>query len=727
MNLNCKLPSKYGLKNLIYCASLDLTIGGEFTANSFIAVNCDNVYIIYNENVKAYPLTDITEITIEPMIGGGIVYINKPEELIARFSQKQLMRISYIIKGIKELQIDKKRRVESFERERYCDKCGKVLRGSDTCVSCTGKFHSLKKVAQLAKPYKMRFLTIFAVMALASFFVVFLQQIQKNFINNHLITAGNVTQNDIINFGITMGGCFFMLIALHVTRQLMSVRLGSKISMDLRAQIYSKIQMLSLSYVDSNQVGGLMHRVTGDTRDIKDFMQNAFAGMFNTVLTMVGALAIMLYMDWKLTLLSVVFVPLVVFLQRITRKKLHRLFRGQRRKEDKINNRLQDTLQGMRVVKAFGKEKSESDKFTKLSFEVADIQTRNESIWIIVFPLMSFIMGIGIYLVTYFGGLNVLNGYFKLGDFAQFAAYAGLLYGPLGWLAHLPRSLMRVTTAIERISDVLEEEPRIAKDKDAVNYELKEKIEFKDVTFGYLNYLPVLKNISFTAKKGEMIGIVGASGTGKSTMINLIMRLYNVDEGEILFDNVNINKIDPAFLHTQLGVVLQETFLFTSSILNNIKFSKPNATLEEVITAAKTANAHDFITKFPDGYNTLVGEKGQTLSGGERQRIAIARALLADPKILILDEATSNLDTESEAQIQEALQKLIEGRTTFAIAHRLSTLRNATRLLVIDDHDIAEIGTHKELIAKKGLYYDLVVAQMSMNKLSGQVSGVRCQ
>jgi ATP-binding cassette subfamily B protein len=273
---------------------------------------------------------------------------------------------------------------------------------------------------------------------------------------------------------------------------------------------------------------------------------------------------------------------------------------------------------------------------------------------------------------------------------------------------------MNLITSVERISDVMQQEPKIRDSEAAVTHDVTGEIEFKNVTFGYKSYEPVLESINLKVKPGEMIGLVGSSGAGKSTLINLIMHLYDIDDGELLVDGINIKDIKLADYHSQIGVVLQETFLFSGTILNNIRFARPEATPMEVIRAAKMANAHDFICKTPDGYNTYISEKGNNLSGGERQRIAIARAILNDPRILILDEATASLDTESEYLIQTALNRLTSGKTTFAIAHRLSTLKNADRLVVIDGHGIAEIGTHNELMAKKGIYYGLVTAQLEM-------------
>ena len=328
-------------------------------------------------------------------------------------------------------------------------------------------------------------------------------------------------------------------------------------------------------------------------------------------------------------------------------------------------------------------------------------------------------MGMGAYVITYFGGKSVLLGGMTVGELTQFINYAAMLYGPLGWLAQLPRRIIRMTTAIDRIHDVLDEEPDIVDLPQARAVDFSGNVEFQNVTFGYRSYEPVLSGVSFSVKKGEMIGLVGSSGAGKSTMINLIMRLYDPDGGRILIDGHDLREITIQSLHDQIGVVLQETFLFSGTVFNNIRYAKPDAGYEEVIKAAKLANAHDFICRMPDGYDTYVGEHGYNLSGGERQRIAIARAILTDPKILILDEATSNLDTESEFLIQTALERLTEGRTTFAIAHRLSTLRGADRIFVIDKQKIAEAGTHNELLRQKGIYYGLVTAQLKMHRTPG--------
>ena len=337
---------------------------------------------------------------------------------------------------------------------------------------------------------------------------------------------------------------------------------------------------------------------------------------------------------------------------------------------------------------------------------------RNERFWGLFDFVMSFLMGMGVVIVVYFGGRDVFLDRMSAGELYQFMSYTLLLFQYVGWLGRLPRELSRLTSCLERIYDVLAQE--VPKElEEAYPIDIEGEVTFEHATFGYKSYQPVLEDINAVIKPGEMIGIVGASGTGKSTLINLLMGLYKIDDGRLLIDGTDLNEISRQSYHSQIGVVLQEPFLFSGTILDNMKFSKPDASIEEIIKAAKLANAHDFICRLPDGYNTYVGEKGHTLSGGERQRIAIARAILPDPRILILDEATASLDTESEFMIQKALERLTSGKTTFAIAHRLSTLKNADRIMVIDGHSIAEIGTHQELLDRKGIYYNLFTAQLA--------------
>jgi len=377
---------------------------------------------------------------------------------------------------------------------------------------------------------------------------------------------------------------------------------------------------------------------------------------------------------------------------------------------------LHDIIKGIRTVKSFGNEELELKKFSRVNKELAQISSDNEVLWATMFPLMMFISGIGEFLVLYFGGRAIIGDTFTIGALVLFTMCMTFIYAPLRWLVSFPRWLASAMTSMVKVFEVLDEESEIVEAANPNNVPISGGVKFDEVSFGYKSYEPVLKDINIDIKPGEMIGLVGCSGVGKSTLINLVLRLYDPNIGTVCINDTDIKDISQTYLHENIGVVFQDSFLFAGTIFDNIVYAKPDATLEEVIAACKIANAHDFIMQTTDGYNTMIGEGGHSISGGERQRLSIARAIIKNPDILILDEATSSLDVETESLIQESLSKLIQGRTTIAIAHRLSTLRNANRLIVLDEGSVAEVGTHVELLKKKGIYYNLVMAQRQAGK-----------
>ena len=717
-----------------YCVPVDLQfdnhtkLAGEAYAETvWLVVTTSRFLVLEEEKVSAsFLLADCEKIKCEHQVNSGIVTVimkGKADLPIcaARFSMRHIIRVSYVIRGAQAIITSLQRgqtaneaeRIVSHEYEKYCEKCGRTLPGTSKCPYCEGKADLLKKFMALCREYIGKLLLISLLMTLGAAINLVSPMVQKQFIDGALST-GNGSWTDLWLFiGIT----FFLLVArilLEVYRYWQCVSLGTSLSMNLRSKLYYKIQVLSLSFINNRKPGELMNRVSGDTNQIRNFMEEVFGDMFSTLLTMIVSLIMMFIISWKMTLLSMVFIVSVFIITKAFWHHIHTIYHKQWLKMDDLSSSLQDIISGMRIVKSFGQEEREAERFQKKTEEYATINKKNETFWAVFFPILTFLLGAGTYIAVYFGGMDVLNGNMTVGQLVQFITYCGYLFGPLSWMTHLPRAVMQMITSLNRIYDVLDEEPVIADTEESRVFPIRGAFTFEDVSFGYHTYEPVLENISFQVEPGEMIGLVGASGTGKSTLINLIMRLYDVDQGRITLDGTDLRNVKSECLHSQIGVVLQETFLFSGSILANIRFARQDATLAEVIQAAKAANAHDFICKTPDGYNTYVGEHGYNLSGGERQRIAIARAILNNPRLLILDEATSALDTESEFLIQQALDRLVKGRTTFAIAHRLSTLRGADRLVVIDKHGIAEIGTHNELLEKKGIYYGLVTAQLKM-------------
>lgn len=721
-------------EEIYYCVPVDLQydnqgkLAGEAYAEKvYLVVTTSRFLVLEKETLTAsFLLAECEKIKCEHQVNSGIVTVMmKGKEdwpvCAARFSMRHIIRVSYAVRGAQAIITSLQRggaaqeaeRVVSHEYEKYCEKCGRALPGTSRCPYCEGKADLLKKFMSLCGEYVGKLLIISVFMILIAAVNLILPMVQKQFIDGAL-SSGKGTWSDLWLF---VGVTFFLLLArilLEVYRYWQCVSLGTSLSMSLRSKLYYKIQTLSLSFINNRKPGELMNRVAGDTNQIRNFMEEVFGDMFSVLLTMIVSLVMMFIISWKMTLMSMVFIVSVFVITRAFWHRIHTIFHKQWLKFDELASSLQDIISGMRIVKSFGQEERESARFRAKTLEYATVNKKNETFWAVFFPIMTFLLGAGTYVAVYFGGVDVLNGKMTVGQLVQFTTYCGYLFGPLSWMTHLPRAVMQMITSLNRIYDVLDEEPVIVDNKESKAFPIQGAFTFEDVSFGYHTYEPVLENISFQVKPGEMIGLVGASGTGKSTLINLIMRLYDVDQGRITLDGMDIRNIKSESLHSQIGVVLQETFLFSGSILANIRFARQDASLAEVIQAAKAANAHDFICKTPDGYNTYVGEHGYNLSGGERQRIAIARAILNNPRLLILDEATSALDTESEFLIQQALDRLVKGRTTFAIAHRLSTLRGADRLVVIDKHGVAEIGTHNELLEKKGIYYGLVTAQLKM-------------
>lgn len=700
-------------ERIYYAVPVDIDKQGNFTDRSYLVVTTRKIYIFSGEDKKIYDIKDFESVTAEPGVGGGILtgrYKNV-ETVLVHYSSKHLSRFAYVARGINILISGRYEEVESNEYEKICPKCGRAIPGTKKCPKCSGEGGFLSVFIKMARPYKKEFLGVFFLMVLVAVTTLLNPEIQKHLINDVLKEGGGMRQ--ALGFLALMFSLSVAIVIINILKSNASAKLGAKISADLRVELFNKYQRLPLSFINDRRPGELLNRITEDTRFIREFMEDVFCNLFAILFIFIWDVIFMLIINVKLALLTFIFVPIVSAVMIGLRKTIDRIFHLQFKKNDDVASDLQDVISGMRVVKSYGKEKQESERFKVLAGEFASIQKRNDRFWAMFDFIVSFLMGMGLVIVVYFGGMDVFSYKMSVGELYQFITYTLLLFQYVGWMGRLPREVSRLTSCLERIYDVLAQEVTEEDATKVHDVDIKGEITFDHSTFGYKSYQPVLEDINAVVKPGEMIGIVGASGTGKSTLINLLMGLYEIDDGRILVDGTDMKEISRHSYHSQLGVVLQETFLFSGTIIDNIRFSKPDATIPEIIRAAKLANAHDFISKLPDGYNTYVGEKGHTLSGGERQRIAIARAILPDPRLLILDEATASLDTESEFMIQKALERLTAGKTTFAIAHRLSTLNNADRIMVIDGHRIAEIGTHSELLEKKGIYYNLFTAQMA--------------
>ena len=506
-------------------------------------------------------------------------------------------------------------------------------------------------------------------------------------------------------------------VAAHIRLRLMSV-LGELVARDLRTELYAHIQRSSLAFFSRKKTGSLISRVTADTDRLWEFIAFGVVDVSLSIVMLIGLGAVLLTLDWRLGLVMTAPVPVFCWLIYRHGESLNGLFIRTWRKWSRVTDVLSDTIPGIRVVKAFNQESREIDRFVARNDDVTDEINRIHQLWTTFWPLLMFAVHATTVLVWVLAVPRLLGSGHPLsaGVFVSFLLYTTMFVAPIEVIGQMVRTINRATSSAHRVFEVLDSEPEV---KDASNpvrlVPVKGRVTFDNVTFAYDGVRQVLKGVSFNVEPGELIGLVGPSGGGKSTVVSLIARFYDVSGGAVLVDGVDVRKLDTGHFREQIGMVLQDPYLFHGTVLENIRYGLPGAPLGAVVEAAKAANAHDFICKLGQGYDTVVGERGHTLSGGERQRISIARAILHDPRILILDEATSAVDTETEHQIQEALDRLIAGRTVFAIAHRLSTLRRASRLFVIAQGKLAESGTHRELLGNpNGIYRRLYEMQLQL-------------
>ncbi len=518
----------------------------------------------------------------------------------------------------------------------------------------------------------------------------------------------------------TMAVVYLLRQAAAVVRLRLMAIMGEWVARDLRTKLYEHLQSLSLSFFARKKTGGLITRVSADTDRLWEFLAFGVVDVSLSLVMLIGLGIVLMSLDWRLGLAMVVPVPLFCWLIFRHGESINRLLLRAWRKWSRVTDVLSDTIPGIRVVKAFHQEEREIERFVERNEAVTAEFNRIHRMWTGFWPLL--MLGVHATTVVVWAMavprlLGTGGPPLSTGTFVAFLLYATMFIAPIEVIGQIARTMNRATTSAHRVFEVLDTEPEVPDAADAVRLEPVEgRVTFEHVTFAYDGVRQVLHGVSFDVAPGEMIGFVGPSGGGKTTVVNLIARFYDVTGGTVRVDGVDVRRLDTGHYRRQVGMVLQDPYLFHGTVLENIRYGKPEAALDEVIEAARAANAHDFIIKLTHGYDTMVGERGQTLSGGERQRVSIARAVLHNPRILILDEATSSVDTETERHIQEALERLVAGRTVFAIAHRLSTLRKATRLFVFDDGRLIEQGTHAELEGlENGTYRRLYQLQLALN------------
>ena len=612
-----------------------------------------------------------------------------------------------------------------FDSKKSCGKCGDPLPDdTNVCPKCVDRKAVLLRLLSYALPYKARVVTVVVLMLAGTYMTLLPLLLAKKLTDNVLIAHRHPNWIGLIVAGLI--GSSLLGVAVAVWRGRLVSWMSNHMVHTIRVQAYNRLQSLSLSYYDKRQTGSLMSRVTQDVGELQDFLVQGITFFLVNTLIIIAFLIVLLIQDWKLTLLVLIPVPLVVLatnrLWKMLRNRFHRVWHLRSGLSASINS----AISGVRVVKAFAQESREAGRFQNRSEALFTANVQVGQAWNTYFPVLSFLTTAGVFIVWFYGGHEVFRNTsnseargMTVGALTLFIGAIGQLMSPIQQMTQIADWLSRSTAAAERVFEVIDAQPEVADAADAVAMpHMEGRVEMDGVWFSYDKNQQTLENVSVDVQPGEMIGLVGHSGAGKSTVINLLSRFYDVKDGRITIDGVDIRKIKMEDLRRQIGVVLQEPFLFPGTISDNIAYAKPDASPLEIMQAAKAANAHEFVMRFPDGYDTYVGERGARLSGGERQRLSIARAILHDPRILILDEATASVDTETEKQIQEAMARLIQGRTTFAIAHRLSTLRNASRLMVMEKGKLVELGTHDELLSKpEGVFRRLVDMQQEVNKL----------
>ncbi len=704
------------------------------TSLHFASMNSDDTF-----KLKTVPRDEIKSVKeVSGLSANRLVFYDSDEQvlIVVRYSHRQnrsMSLIKFLVEQENELgkqfQLKQKNSDETYQQ--------KVLTPiKEAQASVAGNQAAVVwRLLGYLKPYKKQVglgLVAAVLMTIISLIPAYL----TGYVIDDLIKpyqSGRLTLSEVKQMTyVTIAGLIavYLFVELFAWLRLKTMSImGEWVAKDLRDEVYTHLHKLSLSFFSSKQTGSLISRVGSDTDRIWDFVAFGIVEITTSVLTLMGLAVVLIYLDWPLGLIVVLPIPFLLLAIYKHGQNMQKMFLKAWRKWSALTDCLSDTIPGVKVVKAFNRAKDETNKFNQRNASVTGEFNNIHEVWTRFWPVLMLSIRLVVISVWVFGVPRVIehvthyketgltNVGLAPGVFIAFVIYLRMYVRPIEVIGQLARNITRATSSAHRVFEVLDTEPNIIEVKQPVKLEpMNGAVKFKDVSFSYDGVRKILKGISFDVKPGEMIGLVGSSGGGKTTITNLMARFYDIDSGSISIDGVDIKNIEMESLRSQIGMVLQDPYLFHGTILDNIRYANPEATLDKVVEAAKAANAHEFICRFPHAYDTIVGERGQSLSGGERQRVSIARAILRDPKLLILDEATSAVDTETERKIQQALDNLVSGRTVFAIAHRLSTLQQADRLFVIDKGQLVEKGTHSELVKKEnGVYAKLVKMQADLN------------
>ena len=679
---------------------------------------------------REYSLADMSEPKTETLISTARVTAVFGNDVIPMFDVSSACKheANVICACINELKkdgkIDEAKHKDERSKEKFCPKCG--MRYPDqqrkVCPKCLEKTKLIKKMATLFGRYKG-----FVLLLLVAFLASSALSVAVPYVSNQLL-YGEVLEEGGSMYGM-IGAVVLLIIGVRIAFLIinlivgtLSSRTAAQVTYDLKMLIFDNINKLSLSFFTSRQTGGLMTQVNGDSTTLYWFFCDGFPYLVTNVLTLLCVMGVMLASNPLLTLFAFITVPIFFFAYKYLFLAFDKLWARNWARRRALNSLISDVLNGMRVVKSFSRENEEGKRFDNRNRAHAETVAEAGMLSAKSYPLIGFLLQAGLYVVWGVGGWQVMNrtGNMDYAALSAFIAYFGLITGPLQFFAEVSNWWSECLNAMQRLFEIKDSVPEVREAENPVSLTgVKGDVKFDDVVFSYEENRVVIDHISFEVPAGKTVGIVGKTGAGKSTLVNLLTRLYDVTEGGIYIDGINVKDISFKSLRENVAIVSQETYLFRGTIKENIRYARPDATDEEVMEAARIASAHQFIIKYPEGYETMVGLGGKDLSGGEKQRISIARAVLRDPRILILDEATAAMDTQTERQIQASLTRLAKGRTTIMIAHRLSTLRDADFLVVVENGKMPEKGTATELLKAKGVYYKLYKMQAEALKTIG--------
>jgi ATP-binding cassette subfamily B protein len=682
-----------------------------------------------NWQVHSFPRDQVHAVREAPGLSGTVLTLlrgeNEPPLAVLRFTQRQRRAIENLRFVLEEQLVG--RAIDSRDPdEEYAESVASPIREAQALVA-GNRMAVVWRLLGYLEPYRGR-----VVAGMSAAMVITLVSLVPPYLAGYLIDAvirpvqegtQSVARGATIAWiaVASMAVVFLIRQASAVVRLRMMSVLGELVARDLRTELYEHLQTLSLSFYARKKTGSIITRVSSDTDRLWEFLAFGVVDVSLSAVMLLGLGGVLMSLDWKLGLVMTLPVPVLCWMIFRHGERINQLFIRTWRKWSRVTDVLSDTIPGMRVVKAFNQEGREKRRFRQRNDAVTLEANRIHHLWTTFWPgLMLAVhattVAVWVFAIPRLLGSPNVEPSLSAGTFVSFLLYTTMFVAPIEVIGQMARTMNRATSSAHRVFEILDTQPEIVDVPEPQRLEpVSGRVTFENVTFGYDGVRQVLRGVSFDVEPGEMIGLVGPSGGGKTTVTNLIARFYDTTGGAVKIDGIDIRRLDTGHYRRQIGMVLQDPYLFHGTVLENIRYGHPEASLAQVVEAAQAANAHDFVCRLPHGYDTVVGERGQTLSGGERQRVSIARAILHDPRILILDEATSSVDTETERKIQQAMDRLVAGRTVFAIAHRLSTLRKASRLFVMEDGKLAESGTHKELLAKPaGVYQRLYQLQREL-------------